>query len=226
MSTLYYCTVVYDRWQTFAHLLESFLQMVAQPGHENVKLSVYDWNGAGKDIYPTWPASVIYTAGAERGPINRSAARNRSLSACQAVPEDLAFFVDCDMVLPLDFSERVCRCVKPGFAYFPVCYSLYRNAPMVVKGDGPPWLQGESSANGWWRESGRGNCGFTVADLMRVGGWDAERWGTGYGREDDDVFWRAVNTLAVHRERVPGFFHQWHPKKPEQQNPQLRRGNK
>jgi hypothetical protein len=93
---------------------------------------------------------------------------------------------------------------------------------MEVRGDGPPYHQNGSTSNGWWRESGRGNCGFVFSDFRALGGWDGKRWGTRYGREDDDIYWRARNFFEVYRERVPGFFHQWHPKPPEKQNPTAR----
>lgn len=223
MPRIHYCTVVYDRWDTFKLLAESFVQLAAQPGNELDRLWVYDWNSGGKDIYSSWLNIIQFCSGGQIGHINRAAGRAMAMQCADPKPDELVFFVDCDMVLPNDFSERVRKWVKPGAAYFPVCYSLYRGAPMVVKGDGPPWSPGGSSANGWWRESGRGNCGFSTTDITDVGGWDGLRWGTGYGREDDDLFWRAMNKLHVHRERVPGFFHQWHPRAQEDKNPSTRK---
>jgi hypothetical protein len=223
MTRIHYCTAVYNRWDTFKLLLNSFLRMLEQDSAANSQLNVYDWNGAGKDIYSTWPASVQYVAGAEAGHINRAAARNKSFESCQPAADDLVFFIDCDMVLPTDFSARVRTHVKPGHAYFPVCYSLYRDSPLEERGDGPPYHKNGSTAYGWWRDSGRGNCGFTVADFRSLGGWDGARFGTRYGREDDDIYWRAFSQCEPHRERVPGLFHQWHPKLPEDQNPSVRR---
>jgi hypothetical protein len=223
MPRVHYCTTVYDRWSTFQLLLDSFLRITAQSEHSTDRLCVYDWNGAGKDIYSTWPAQVSYQAGEENGPINRALARNRALACCPLAAADLVFFVDCDMVLPADFSARVGTHVRPGHAYFPVCYSLYQGAPLEELGDGPPYHKNGSTANGWWRDSGRGNCGFTLADFQTLGGWDSARFGARYGREDDDIYWRAYSLCEIHRERVHGFFHQWHPKLPEEQNPSVRK---
>jgi hypothetical protein len=218
---LFYCTAVYDRWVTFDALYKSFF---AHGAEADQFLCVYDWNGAGKDIFAAQPPWLRYGAGRHVSNINRAAARNESFGLITApAPADLVFFVDCDMVLPLDFSQRIREHVRPGHVYFPVCYSLYRGSPMVVNGDGPPFHKNGSNANGWWRDSGRGNCGFTVADFQKLGGWDGERFGTRYGREDDDVFWRAVAQYEVHRERVPGFFHQWHTMAKEEQNPSTKR---
>ncbi len=220
MSRIYYCTAVCNRWDTFKLLLNSFLRLP----DKRAQLNVYDWNGAGKDIYSTWPDTVCYQAGEDYGPINRATARNRSFALAESPADsDLVFFVDCDMVLPADFSARIRTHVKPGHAYFPVCYSLYRDSPLEVRGEGPPHHKNGSSAYGWWRDAGRGNCGFTVGDFKAIGDWDGARFGTRYGREDDDIYWRAFSQCAPFRERVPGFFHQWHPRPQEEQNPSVRR---
>lgn len=224
MPRIYYCTAVYNRWGTFKLLFDSFLRLAASFGNEADTLNVYDWNGAGKDIYSDWPANVRYQAGHEPGHINRAAARNNSFAITQALNDaDLVFFVDCDMVLPVDFSDRIRTHVKAGHAYFPVCYSLYRDSPMEIYGEGPPHHKNGSNANGWWRDAGRGNCGFTVGDFRTLGGWDSARFGARYGREDDDIYWRAFSLCEIYRERVPGFFHQWHSTLPESQNPSVRR---
>ena len=224
MRQIHYCTVVHNRWDTFYGLLNSFLGLHALPENATDCLNVYDWDGAGKDIYSTWPQHVRCRTGHETGRINRAHGRNQALALAQPAPDDLVFFVDCDMVLPPDFSERVRRHVFPGQAYFPICYSLYQGAPPEITGDGQPYRRAlGSKANGWWRESGRGNCGFVASDFSALGGWDGARWGDRYGREDDDVYWRATNMLEVVRECVPGFFHQWHPKVSEPTNPSTKR---
>lgn len=221
MPRVIYCTAVYNRRQNFEVLLASFLRLRTKPQNKHDVLCVYDWNGALNDINDT--DGVAYAAGSETGPINRADARNRSFAILDKGPDELVFFVDCDMVLPEDFSDRVRYFVRPGHAYFPVCYSLYQNAPMVVKGSGPPHQAERSGANGWWREAGRGNCGFVVQDFMALGGWDGPRFGTNYGREDDDVFWRARAKFTIHREWAQNFFHQWHPRPAERQNPSVKR---
>lgn len=219
---LFYCTTVHNRWQTFEGLQRSFAAL--DTGACDDYLCVYDWDGAGKDIIAP-AARLLYGAGKHTTNINRAQARNEAFSLVPSPQsDDLVFFVDCDMVLPSGFSSLVRSHVGPGRVFFPICYSLYKDSPAVVNGDGPPFHKNGSTANGWWRDSGRGNCGFTVADFQTLGGWDGERFGTRYGREDDDVFWRAVAQYAVHRERVPGFFHQWHDRPREPQNPSTRKG--
>lgn len=220
MPRVIYCTAVYNRRENFDVLLASFLAMRKLPQNKQDVLCVYDWDGGLNDINEI--AGVAYAAGTESGPINRAEARNRAFGILTKDVDELVFFVDCDMVLPLDFSSRVRRFVRPGHVYFPVCYSLYRGAPMVVKGSGPAHAPGKSGANGWWRDAGRGNCGFVVRDFLSLGGWDGKRFGTNYGREDDDVFWRAKEKFVVHREWTQNFFHQWHPRIAEPQNPSVK----
>lgn len=226
MPKLFYLTTVYQRWgSTFGPFLASFLELAAQPENTADRLVILDWDGAGKDIYPTWPETVQYVNADQLGHINRAAARNLAAGAAKPQNDDLVFFVDCDMVLPKDFSHRVRQHVTPKQAYFPVCYSLYRGAPSVIKGNGPSHYPGphKSGANGWWREAGHGNCGFVYQTFRDVlGCWDGDRFGTRYGREDDDIYWRAQERLSVFRERVPGFFHQWHPRVKEAQNPSVK----
>ncbi len=221
MKRVVYCTAVYNRRENFEILLNSFLSLRKLPGNARDVLCVYDWDGGLNDINEI--DGLAYQAGNQDGPINRAAARNHALAIAKAAADELVFFVDCDMVLPADFSDRIRYFVKPGHAYFPVCYSLYRGAPMVVKGHGPAHEPGKSGANGWWRESGRGNCGFVFSDFLGIGGWDGARWGTNYGREDDDVFWRAKAKLTIHRDWAQNFFHQWHPRVAEPQNPSVTR---
>jgi Chondroitin N-acetylgalactosaminyltransferase len=226
MSRIFYLTAVYQRWDsTFGPFLMSFLAMAKQPENSTTRLVILDWDGGGKDIFRFWPESVYYVNAQQVGHINRAQARNLALEAAQPADEDLVFFVDCDMVLPTDFSHRVRRHVKPGQAYFPICYSLYRGAPCVIKGNGPSHHPGphKSGANGWWREAGRGNCGFVYGNFREIlGRWDGARFGTRYGREDDDIYWRCQERLTIFRERVPGFFHQWHPRSTEEQNPSVK----
>lgn len=231
-TPVYFCTVVHNRWENFKRLFASFLTMNDAHAH----LSVYDW--ASTDHAPItsqkdfeaiaggWPSNngVLYgvftTASGQN--INRSATRNTAFSLANPAPSDIVFFVDCDMVVPPTMAAHVREIIKPGVAYFPVPYSLYKDCPAVVNGSGPPHVRGDTTANGWWRETSSGNCAFLVKDFQEtVGKWD-ERFGDKYGREDDDMHWRAKQTMTVVRDRMDGFFHHWHPAKNEPQNPRLK----
>ena len=121
----------------------------------------------------------------------------RGLNAAAAVASgEIVFFIDADMAIPKDFCERLRQRVLPGWAYFPICYSLHEGSGC------------EESQPGWWRTSGFGMCGFMADDFRAL------RWSeafTRWGREDNDIFARAAGTLQIYRERCPGLFHRWHP---------------
>lgn len=222
--TLYFCTAVSNRWTTFEQLLASFKKM----GDAGSVLCVYDWHSSDVDLNDKLQRAAInhvYGRHDLGEPINRAAARNKAFSLSNAKPDDRVFFVDCDMVIPEDFARRIRSIVLSGTAYFPVCYSLYKNRPREINGSGPQHTPGRSAANGWWRYAGRGNCGFVVKDFCDIGGWNVS-YGARYGKEDDDIFTRANKLLTVFREEVPGFFHLWHPKLAEPINHSRRRGHK
>lgn len=222
--TLYFCTAILNRWSTFKHLLSSFEKM----NDSDSVMCLYDWNSTDIDLKAQLAAAKInYVYGKHdiAEPINRAAARNKAFSLSNAKTDDIIFFVDCDMVLPEDFALRVKKTVAVGTAYFPVCYSLYKNRPREINGSGPQHSPGRSTANGWWRYAGRGNCGFVVKDFCGIGGWNVS-YGARYGKEDDDIFTKSNKLLKVVREEVPGFFHLWHPKLSEPINHSRRRGHK
>lgn len=231
MTPIYFCTVVHNRWQNFTRLVRSIVEM-----HDLATgLSVFDWASTDHppinsskdflDVVGCWPENnrVFYAVNENQSSenINRSAARNTAFSLVDAAPSDIVFFVDCDMVVPANMAQHIRSVVKHGVAYFPIPYSLYRDRPAVVNGSGPPHNPGASSANGWWRKTSNGNCAFTVSDFLSIGKWD-ERFGDRYGREDDDMSWRAHQSLSVVRDEIAGFFHHWHPAKTEKENPRLR----
>jgi glycosyltransferase involved in cell wall biosynthesis len=218
---IYLCTVVANRWNTFQHLLQSVTKLDPPPA----ALCVYDWNSSDIDLQAELAKTkCAYKYGKHNydEPLNRAAARNKVFALSAAEPDAVVFFVDCDMVLPADFIGRIAAAVRPGQAYFPVCYSLYYGRPQSVFGSGPQHKPGRSKAHGWWRYAGRGNCGFVVRDFTNLGGWDT-KYGARYGKEDDDIFTRANNKLSVLREEVPGFFHLWHPKLQEPSNVRIKR---
>jgi hypothetical protein len=234
---IHFCTPVHNRADAMVRLWESF-RKIPDP---DIKLSIYDWCSTDhpdltsvktlkwffgiEDSSPFVPWNLIYriTKPFPNLPnINRSRCRNIAFDQADPKPSDIVFFVDCDMVLPLNIADHVRDVVKPGVAYFPVCYSLYKDRPAVVNGDGPAHRPGpDTKANGWWRHTGRGNCAFVVSDFLALGKWN-EAYGENYGREDDDIYTRAGNKLEVVRDQLDGFFHHWHPRKPETQNPSLK----
>jgi glycosyltransferase involved in cell wall biosynthesis len=218
---IYLCTVVANRWDTFQQLLRAVVALEPAPA----ALCVYDWNSTDADLQTALIAAGCpykYYKHNYDEPLNRAAARNKAFALAAADPDDIVFFVDCDMVVPPDFVSRIQAAVCPGRAYFPVCYSLYRDRPQSVFGSGPQHSPGRSKAHGWWRHAGRGNCGFVARDFTELGGW-ATKYGARYGKEDDDIFTRASKKLTAFRDEVPGFFHLWHPKLQEPSNVSMKK---
>lgn len=228
---VYFCTVVHNRWDNFKRLFRSFLDM----NDSLAKLAVHDWASTDhpqivtqndfKNAAGGWPENggVFYGVSSNKTDekINRSRVRNMAFDLANPRVADIVFFVDCDMLLPLNMSTHLRSIVKKDVAYFPISYSLYEGSPPVVNGDGPAQSKGESTANGWWRDEGLGNCGFVAGDFVRIGKWD-ERFGDKYGGDDNDIHWRASTAnIQIVRDRLDGFFHLWHPTTKHIRNPRL-----
>lgn len=227
-SHVYFCVVVHNRWENLKRLMHAF----AAQDYANTTLCIYDWNS--KDHPPIESADDFFAvSGAPRAAKYRyvfepntanfgvTIGKNKAFDMTNAQPHDVVFFIDSDVVIPPTMARRIAEVVVPGVAYFPIFYSLYENCPPVVKENGPPHHRGDSQANGWWRKTSNGNCGFTAQDFVDIGKWD-ERFGDRYGRDDDDLAWRSNQKLKVVRENVDGFFHFWHPVSNAPQNPRLK----
>jgi len=142
------------------------------------------------------PATLVTLHGV---PFNRGQCLNTGVASANIRKQDIVFFADADVRLPEDFAVLAFSVITPGTAWFPICYSLHRDKPMVVK-----------AGNGWWRDRGYGNCGFVKTDFCNIRQWNAKlcwRW----GGEDTDIFKRAKRAgLRIIRKRVNGFYHSWH----------------
>jgi Chondroitin N-acetylgalactosaminyltransferase len=128
-------------------------------------------------------------------------------AAAQAARHRLLIFLDADiLVASAAFGARVRQSVAPHRVFFPICYSLNRDADPVVNGDSPE----AKIANGYWRASGFGLAAILKEDYLGAAGWDRRlgRW----GGEDDDFLWHCHHQgFEVERHRVHELFHQWHP---------------
>lgn len=226
--TVYFCTVVHNRWENFKRLAQSFAEQTAT----NCVLCAYDWNS--QDHAPIADAADLKNLlgcarpircryGFDPNPDNFGVTigKNQAFKIANPADHDIVFFIDCDVVIPPTMTDIICRNVKLGVAYFPILYSLYQGCPPVVNGSGPQHKRGDSRANGWWRSTGFGSCGFTAADFAAIGKWD-ERFGARYGGDDNDIHGRANQKLTVVRDKVDGFFHFWHPYSHAKRNPRLK----
>jgi hypothetical protein len=140
-------------------------------------------------------------------PFNRSQGLNYAARYSEAKPGEILFFIDVDMLVPENFPTLLRTKIGRGRAWFPICYSLHRNKPAIVKKNSrKPKL-----ANGWWRDTGKGMCGFICTDFNKTGRWN-ERIGITWGAEDGEIARRTVaNKIVMGRDRCDGLFHVWHP---------------
>jgi glycosyltransferase involved in cell wall biosynthesis len=225
---VYFCVVVHNRWSNAVRLMRSFSAQT----YEKTVMCIYDWNSkdhplieSAADFYSAADnlpkANYRYSFDPNPANFGVTIGKNKAFDIADPSDDDIVFFIDSDVVIPPTMAADIAQTVKPGVAYFPVFYSLYEGCPAVVNGDGPPHHRGDSAANGWWRKSSHGNCGFTARDFVTIGKWD-ERFGDKYGRDDDDLAWRANQHLNVVRKNINGFFHFWHPVSTAPQNPRLR----
>jgi len=131
------------------------------------------------------PIQIITTSGL----FSRGKGLNLAARAAQG---DILFFIDADSLLCPSIVYRGLSFVQEGKAYFPV----------IFKFDGPEHKSGK------WRHDGYGHCMINKAVYDLSKGWpEYDRWGT----EDNDFFSRISTIQEIVREKVPGFYHQWHP---------------
>lgn len=207
-----FCTMVYNRWSTLKRLLESLSNMT----DNDFEVVVVDLGSTDVDLKTELPrfrmkSRLRIKKAAVNGKINRSMGRNLCAESSRAGATDIMFFIDADMLVPVDFCRIIRENVKPGQCFFPICYSLHQGCPAVVKGNTSHWKKNAAAiANGWWRKEGWGNFGILREDYAKLGEWDVHI-GKTYGGEDNNIRDRAGKLFHVSRFNCPGFFHQWHP---------------
>jgi hypothetical protein len=122
------------------------------------------------------------------GELNRGMGRNIAAKHAQS---SILFFIDADMLVCAEVLKRGVEVVQSGGSYFPICYSF--NDP--------------EHRTGCWRTSGYGNCAVSRAHFEKVRWPEYAQW----GKEDDHFYKRMCELGPMVREKVPGFYHQWHP---------------
>jgi glycosyltransferase involved in cell wall biosynthesis len=157
-----------------------------------MELIVADW---GSD---DWPLDQWLHAAASPIPIRVVTmsgvfSRGRGLNmAAQTARGNIIFFLDADMLVSRKFLCRGDEVARQGKVHFPIVFAF--NDPRHQSGS--------------WNEYGYGNCALRKQVFEQIGGWpEYQSW----GGEDDDFYARASECAPVVRERVAGFYHQWHP---------------
>jgi len=122
-----------------------------------------------------------------------SFSRGKGLNmAAEAAKGDKLFFLDADALLCAALIEASVRYAADNKAYFPILYSF----------------DDAEHRTGQWIDAGYGHCAVKRSIFEQIGRWpEYNKW----GGEDDKFFAAMSAAVPIIRERVNGFFHQWHP---------------
>jgi len=127
---------------------------------------------------------------------------------CQ--PDDVIAVIGSDFIFPSFYTKAIVKELKlPGYAFFPICYSLHKEKPREIYGSN----REVELYNGWWREEGWGLYAIHHCDFEMVGGmWDNKTW----GGEDNEFYGKCINrNMQIVRYKMVGLFHLWHPEDKE-----------
>ncbi len=182
------------------HLFPRCVESIrASVGEVPCELVVADWQS------DDWPLDQWLPAAAGPIPVRilqleGTFSRGKGLNAAaSAARGDLLFFVDTDVLLSSQVVRSGIEHARNGKAYFPIIYSY----------------DSMHHTTGRWCDGGYGHCILSKESFERAGGWPEY---SSWGREDKD-FWKKVQSgQPVVRERVTGFYHQWHPEDPDWKN--------
>jgi glycosyltransferase involved in cell wall biosynthesis len=201
VSMISFCCTNYNR----SAMLPEMLKTLAAQQSRDFEFVLTDFHSTDGDLARTLRASGLkHKLLQVDGPFSRSKGLN---AAEEHAGGEIVFFTDTDMLYPKGFMHLLKSRVRPGIAYFPMCYKLNQGCQPVVRGNS----KNRIAANGNWHTGGYGMCGFNRDDFRRIGRWD-ESFVT-WGGEDKDIHRRAraagIRTL---RSRCLGLLHRWHPK--------------
>ena len=111
------------------------------------------------------------------------------------------FFCDADMFLSTrELFDNAYKYLEQNKIYFPICLSLCEPSHQM----------------GYWRKTGYGMC-MISKDLYESNKYNWDEYDT-LGKEDDNI-WAFYNDKNMcTRDKVHGYFHQWHPETKEFKN--------
>jgi glycosyltransferase involved in cell wall biosynthesis len=165
----------------------------------DVELVVSDW---GSDDWPLddWLPAAAGAMPVTVVPVEGNFSRGRGLNvAAHAARHDRLLFLDADVLACEALFRRSIELTATNTAYFPILFSF----------------SDPQHSSGWWRKAGYGICALPRHLLQQAGGWPEY---TTWGKEDGHLFQAVSRAANVVRERLDGFYHQWHPDDREWKN--------
>eukprot|EP00727_Mastigamoeba_balamuthi_P010194 m51a1_g5798 hypothetical protein (1595) ;mRNA; r:66269-71758 len=148
------------------------------------------------------PVTVVRATAPRGRTFSRAGALRAGLESVAAShPDGIMFCLNVDMRLPRAFMRRLRRNVVRGVsAWAPVAFGLLEGKPPEVERD-----------SGAWRRDSVGDIGLFVDDALKLDLFASEQKRR-LGTEEEKTFYAlARSPLAVHRKKMRGLFHVWHP---------------
>lgn len=174
----------------FPRCVHSIVESVS--GTDDCELVVTDFES---DDYPLneWLAAAVAPVAMQLITVEGPFSRGRGLNlAAEHARGNALLFIDADVLICPALLRSGRQHLRAGKAYFPVMFSF--NKP--------------DHSSGEWRHDGYGNCMVSRGIFQTAGQWpEFNSW----GQEDEDFFAHVSALVEVARERVQGFYHQWHP---------------
>ena len=194
-----FCTTIKNRsrFRVEGHELLLFPNCVrslqqATSSHLPCELIVTDWES---DDWPLseWLAELAAPVSSTVITAQGGFSRGRGLNlAAEAAKGDTLFFLDVDVVVCPELIDRIVQYATENCAFFPILFAF----------------DDANHQAGRWIDAGYGQCAVKKEIFDRSPGWpEFNKW----GGEDDKFFADMKGLVPTIRERVPGFFHQWHP---------------
>jgi len=193
MAKIAVCVGIRNRSKQLVDCLLLSLKRCA--ARKSIALSVYDCHSDDVPnlevaIRKEWRGVLHYQNSPNQ--FTRSSAFNGAVRQCE---EEYLFLCDADMTLPPDFVSQFTNNVNKNQIWFPICFNLKVNRPMIIH-----------KSNGKWRGRGFGILGIHRNKFEDTGSLPESF--TSWGGEDTFFYTQCRGVII--RERCKGLFHNWH----------------
>ena len=187
-------TTVVVHLPLFPRMVKSLNEAAASIGEE-VELVVADFDSDDLPLHSWLERGAGYPVRIlpMEGPFSRGRGWNAAIDAAHG---DYIAILGTDFLVSPEYLRRGRRWLERGHVFLAICFSF----------------RDHFHKTGWWRETGVGPVQFPKEAFEKHGCryQEKEKW----GGEDDNMLAQLSQHYPVARERVPGFYHQWHPQDP------------